>query len=291
LENLYKVFIFCLCALFFLGGCDTEEEVLPAYLYIPNADLSTNYVDFGSERAEISDVWVYVDDQIIGLFDLPALVPIVQTGEVTISLEAGVLENDFQSVRKNYPFFTFYNETTILTPLVTDTIVPVFNYDESTSVVFMNDFEDGNTMELREGAGASFITVSNNQTYEGARSGRVTLSGENSFYLVGAIDEFFLPQPISSNKLSYMELDYKNTAGFNLFLGGSEIINGQLTTFAELVLLFPPQPTWNKIYVNLSNTIRLHPEAQSFNIVFQASLPDSLNTAEYYFDNVKIMHE
>jgi len=293
LDKLYKVFACCLfvSVLVFFGSCNKEKGVSPAYLYIPSATLSTNYVDFGSDRAEITDVWIYVNDNVLGVFDLPALIPIIDTGMVKISMEAGVLENDFQSVRRPYPFFTFYNETIALSSLQTDTIVPVFNYKSDASLVFRNDFEGGNSLELREGFGSTYNLSSGNQAYEGARSGRVTLSGENAFFLLGAIDEFFLPQPISSTKLSYMELDYRNTSNFNLFLAGSEVINGQLVAFSELALSLPTQPDWNKIYINLSNAIRLHPNAQSFNIVFQANLTDSLGMAEYFFDNVKVIHE
>lgn len=286
----YGYFLCLLVGCLLLGSCDNEEEPIPAYLHIPKANLTTNYTQFGSADHQITDVWVYANEELLGLYDLPITFPVIAEGPTDFSFEAGILENGFLSVRRKYPFYSFAQANTTLTPQVVDTLVPQFTYKEEASLIINNDFEIGNDFEIKEG-NAFFQAISGGETYEGARSGYILLEGVESSFIAGAIDNFFLPQPGNQGNQSYLEINYKNDYTFNIFLTGTEVINGSTASFVEFLLTIPPVTDWNKLYVNLTDAVIAHPNAISYNFGIEATLNSTTSVGNFYYDNIKIIHQ
>ena len=53
-----------------LMSCEQETQEIPSYIKINEYSLYTT-ASQGSNSENISDIWVYADDQLIGTFELP----------------------------------------------------------------------------------------------------------------------------------------------------------------------------------------------------------------------------
>ena len=89
-------------SLLFLLSCEVinTEEDIPSIISIESIEVD------GNHSSNITDAWVYIDNEFQGVFPLPANFPVLKTGELEIIIEAGIKKNGISSSRENYPFFT-----------------------------------------------------------------------------------------------------------------------------------------------------------------------------------------
>ncbi len=81
------------------------DQTIPAYLKIDTVLLKTYYPEQGSNSNAIKDVWVYVNDQQIGAFELPAMFPVLAMGNQKLEIRPGIKVNGISSTRAPYPFY------------------------------------------------------------------------------------------------------------------------------------------------------------------------------------------
>ncbi|NTV84545.1 MAG: hypothetical protein HGA23_09650, partial [Bacteroidales bacterium] len=65
-----------------ISGCDKFEggQTVPSYLKIDSIGFVTDNDLQGTNSQKITDVWVYVDDDLIGGFEMPATIPVLAEG-------------------------------------------------------------------------------------------------------------------------------------------------------------------------------------------------------------------
>ena len=69
-----------------LSSCQKEDTVdIPTYLKIDNIVL-----DEGNTTSIITDAWVYVNDQLQGVYELPAKFPVLEEDIQTVRIKAGI---------------------------------------------------------------------------------------------------------------------------------------------------------------------------------------------------------
>lgn len=120
-------------------------EETPAFIYIEDIELrSTNPGQHGSITENITDAWVFIDNDIIGTYELPARVPILETGSHNLKIFPGIKKNGIASTRAVYPMFTWYENDTSFQLYRDSTlhIDPWVSYRESNTYVWKEDFED-----------------------------------------------------------------------------------------------------------------------------------------------------
>ena len=79
-----KIFFFLLFFTTLLFSCNKfdGDQTIPAYIHIEKITLADNpIISEGSLSNRITDAWVYVDDELIGAFELPATFPVLKKGE------------------------------------------------------------------------------------------------------------------------------------------------------------------------------------------------------------------
>lgn len=276
-------------------------QSVPAYIHIDTCYLSSSYYTTGANTHAICDVWVYVDDQTLGCFELPATVPILESGKHKISLRAGIKVNGIGATRSWYPFFK--TKEYIDFKLVEDsiqTITPTFEYYDANTVhvAWLEDFEnaavslqptsdsDTNIMRTND---PSEAYVSNFSTY----SGKVILpGGEYTNCTLASFNEFTnLP---TTGAACMLEMDYK--ASFDsLTVGVIYCTNNTVTQWPLLNLAATdtvnavPANKWRKIYVNIGPVVVANPGADYFKIFL--SHTNSTNKTQYfYLDNLKLLY-
>lgn len=143
-----KTLLFSLLGLIFIpfNSCELidEPEQIPAYIQIDTMHVNANYNDEGTESHNIKDAWLFVNNQLIGPFELPMKAPVLEEGEQTVEIFAGIDDNGVISLPEVYPFYNRYkiNKTLIAGEAIT--IEPNIVYDEDTKFAFIEDFELGN---------------------------------------------------------------------------------------------------------------------------------------------------
>ena len=252
-------------------SCQKENNTgIPAYIKIDEINLTNT-----NTTENITDAWVYINDQTQGVYELPANFPVLETGKHKIRVKAGIKDNGIASTRIPYPFYTSYIEEEI--ELIEDqeiTLIPTVNY--------LNDLTI-----LTQGNGITINKTNNSDT------SMVIFEEDN--YNAGFLDGSLITFEISTNELEdlpqagapvYLELDYKcNTE----FLVGV-YINYNPTVIQKEILRVNPRENWNKIYVNLTSVISEGVNAPSFSIFIGMKRDTSLDINNIYFKNFKIIY-
>jgi hypothetical protein len=262
----------------------TTTELNPAYVYIEEVKVASNS-NQGANTHKITTIWAFVGNDPLGVFELPALIPVLEEGEGILTLQAGINNNGVSSDRVIYPFY----ESAILTlnfkPLEIDTIVPTFNYSNKANFAFISDFDAfGNFFE-----GDIGITTIDSEVLSGSRSGKTELTSTKNNFLIKNNNSHTLP--VTSQQAVYLEIDYKCTHPFEVFIEASDNTGGE--PIGSFLLFIAARDDWNKIYIDLTNTIaalKLQDKNQ-FRILFDGNLNDGESSGTFFWDNIKLIYQ
>lgn len=264
--------IFALFISVLFASC-SKSDAVPAYVYIPDIRVATNYGTQGSESDNISDVWLYTELNLQGIYKLPALVPVLKEGPTRLTFAGGIMLNGISNTRAVYPY---YADTTIevdLVPTETDTILPVIGYKNATQFLFKEDFENGN----------DFLNLERSQedVFEGTASGKVVPNSDR-YITVESINFYDIDNYTAT---VFVELDYKSshvmTAGMEV-----EYADGAVNVFK---LDISPKDEWSKIYINFTPEIN-NTLATSVKIFFDVNATGDSEPINVYMDNVKLLY-
>lgn len=273
-----------------LEGCYKfeGEQTIPAYLKIDTVLLRTYYPDQGASSNAIKDVWVYVDDQQIGAFELPAMFPVLATGNQKLEIRPGIKVNGISSTRAPYPFYKpiLYGDF-LFTP---DSIITVNNptteYYSNVSFVWMEDFENaGISLTESSGSDTSIVRfqIQNNLDVESRYSGLISLNTSARVYSATSSNSYPIPNQGSPTLL---EVDFKT----DNFINVGVIIQENSSYIKIPLVILNHSDAWNKIYVNLGPNLSLHPQATDFKVFFESVLENDLSSASIYLDNIKLIN-
>ncbi|MFM9948591.1 MAG: hypothetical protein ACKV1O_11690 [Saprospiraceae bacterium] len=278
------------------SGCDliNPDEETPAYLYVTGFELTTDAALEGSNSHKITDVWLSVDGNFLGVYSLPALIPVLETGQHVLTLDAGMKDNGINATPEIYPFYESYEITVDLKANETDTIRPATQYRANTKFAFIEPFETAQHQfrDVRRPEGATGLQISMEDVFEGQSSALITLDTAKQFLELATINEY--RDLLKTGAYVYLEVNYKSEVpvifGVIGHLDGGGI-GGTSTLFDPGFL---PKDEWNKIYFNLTEMI-FDGDFDSYQIVFQAFIPSendkpTLNNAKVWLDNIKLVH-
>lgn len=289
MRAIYKIIY--LFVLLKLTACDVinPAEEIPAYIYVNDFQLNTSAVQ-GTNSSKISDVWITVDNEILGVFPLPALIPILKNGEQTITLEAGIKDNGINATGKIYPFYTSFETKVTLQVNEVDTLRPSIGYQRETRFAFIENFEQGNAIfqNLITGNEVNKIQITKENAFEG-NSGLITLDKTNPIVVLGTMNPY--PELTKRSVNVYVEMNYKSDAAVVFgVIGYKNGVKGE--TLYEPG--FVARADWNKIYFNFSTLVN-NANYDAYQIVLQSVLPSQNNVftkdkANIWLDNIKLVH-
>ncbi len=283
----FSLILFCCGVLLSFSACD-QEEPIPAYLHIDTAYLNTQFMEEGSASHKIRNAWVFVNDQSVGAYELPAVLPILADGSTKISVQAGIANNGIFSTRKVYPFYSNASTIMSVTPGEDVNYSPTFAYQSETIFEMVADFDFANVFEETSGRATLQMVNAPDLVFEGERSAHIELHETDTLFSIQSLDLYRLPTTINFD--SYLELDYRCTAPFDVYLEAytptsSAGIQSRLLTINK-------KENWNKIYIDLNQTVQAFGSENYnfFRVVFKGVLPANQTQALYYWDNVKLLH-
>lgn len=270
-----------------VSGCkkDKLEASIPGYVFIDSIQLQTDEINQGSGRSAFTDAWVFVDNEPLGVFPLPATVPVINPGTRKISVRAGITENGIDALRSAYPKLVPFDTTFELKMNASSVIRPRVRYLNSTRFVQLENFDGGSvSLEniLTNGAPIRISSAAETNLLDGA-AGVINLDGSQSAFQIATNDTFMLPTAVAS----YIEMNYRCDIEFTVSVlvnspGGSVTVNSLVT--------LRPTATWKKVYINISDLGGIQTNATGYKLLLVGIKPSTLSQASVYLDNIKVLY-
>jgi hypothetical protein len=278
------IFLF-LFGIFLFQSCkkiDVNEGV-PSYISIPSIKVDSIQSGVGSNSNKITDAWIYFDNDLQGIYPLPATFPVLKEGEQNISIKAGIKNNGIAATRANYPFYDYFNAEITLTKdstLLLDSIVVSYTDNLNFHII---DFETG-SKEFEETSSSDTTFFIANDTLFVGNFGGVHLASPHLTFEI-ATEKIQLPKvgtPV------YVELNYKCNTAFQV---GVFANYNQAPVIIQSILTINPKLEWNKIYIDLTSAIINTQNADSHKVFISMKRDINSNEiAELYIDNFKIVY-
>lgn len=278
------------------SSCDKFEgdQTIPSYIRVDSFHLEANHLlELGVMTHAITDVWVYVDDQIIGAFELPAeRIPILEKGVHKLTLIAGIKYSSMSGTRGPYPFFEPFIDTSF--NLSIDSILkvnPTTTYYNSTYVAWYEDFEDETvSMEPSTDSDSALIlhAFDNGLPLYGSYCGEGALAGTMTLLEVATYNEDVtgIELPKTSAPV-FLEMEYQTN--YSLVVGLFIIDENVQIIRHPILILNPSGGEWKKVYVNLTPTVSDSYYAEYFNVFFRIDRQNTSDTAKFLVDNLKLI--
>ncbi len=268
------------------SSCDTSEAERPAFIRIDTIAVdSTSFDSTGSVSHAIRFAWVYVEDNLIGVHELPAVVPVLAEGTQEITVFAGVSENGIGTQASRYPFYAFWQKNDTLVKEDTLLLEPRVRYQKGLKVPLNVTFDNSQVPEISlgvvDGNGFYNIDLNPQEAFEG--------SGSLELYLPPGASHMVLETssiPVPTGKAGYfIEFNYRNNCDFLIGLraGGTN----QTTSLIGI----RPRTNYNKIYVNITQPVdQLSGLSESVHIYFRMDQDTSVQDQIVRIDNLKVLY-
>lgn len=293
MKNIYRLLVVLfVTGLLVISSCNKEEPI-PTYIHVDGFTLVQNPLGFagnsdnvaqdeGTLSHKISDVWFYVDDQLVGCFELPCTFPVLAgDGTHKVKMRAGIKVNGIAATRAPYPFYKIYEQDVNFQSGTKITLSPTTMYVDYANFVFMEDFEEtGMKIDTTPATEAKLVkTSAAGQVFEGNFSGYMDLDdGETIFECISS-DYYALPKSGSS---IFLEFNYKTDHIFTV----STIAISPFA--AEAVLNLNKNDNWNKAYLFLTPNVTPG-SAINYYITMFMNAPGADSVA-FLIDNIKIVY-
>ena len=287
-RKLLHILVFSLFLLLLLAQTSCEkfsgDQTIPAYLKIDSISLSTDYPTQGSASNSIVDAWVYIDGELIGVFQLPAKFPVLKHGTHTLQVLPGVKKDGIATTRINYPFYQIPSKTINLVPDSTlDVGILKATYSSKTKFVWMEDF-DNSAISLDTTSSATMhihlTTPTGDSTFERYHSAIIDLDTVGSTFEAASHSTFPIP-----NSAVYLEMNFN----VNTYLEvGVYVTSYGIINQIPIVILNPTNNKWKKIYVDLTDILNTYSGSTAYRVYFY--LKNS--TGDHYrilLDNIKVL--
>jgi len=247
----------------------------------------------GELTHSFTDAWVYVNDELIGVFQVSDTlkIPVLKSGAVNIKIYPAIRNNGVSATKKIYPFVERYEINTTLVQNQTIQINPVTRY--SSMVRFaIEDFEDPAIKIVNDLNSATQMAQGNDPAILqwGNFYGFVNLNETDSTWIAYTNFESVNEANLPRGKEVYLEIDYYNTNNVVtglLWISSSSIKNN---TNYQLNDQNPSTVKWKKIYIDLKELISNSPAGTYFEQSFQAILDEGDTEGLIVIDNIKVVH-
>jgi hypothetical protein len=279
-----RPFAFASLCLLLLSACK-KDGAIPAYVHlnVPVVEDANGHL----VSSKITDLWVYLNDQPVGVWESGRRVPLIGAGPATLKVIAGVRNNGATNDRIQYPFYATWQQTVDLVPEQTLDLTPVFHYYDDV-YFWLADFETGNRFDTTD-CTATLVLVPSDSTLvgQGSHNGLITLDSEHPLYNgVSSGDPFYVTGPTA-----FLEMDYRSDTRIEVGVRYTKAGTLYQVTYAYAA------PTgisggvlpWNKIYIDLATPWGAASGAVDKRFYIRAKLENGATTGEVQVDNIKLV--
>jgi len=289
--------LFLFGLIFLLSSCVKNNDD-PSWIEISEWQLIKNpneQYPSGVLTSNLTDAWVYVNNEIVGVFELPCKIPVLVNGNAEIKVYPAIKNNGISATKKIYPFMEAFTVNTTLVKNEVFHIDPITQYYETTRFTFEN-FEDP-TAKLEDGPTSpanwqlSYDASILDPAINGTKFCKIVLSSSAESWVASTtFNNGALNMPLPSGKEVYLEIDYYNT---NRVTSGLLGIGSNGITDNPNVQMNPQDPSsvkWKKIYIELREVVSGMTNADYFEFSFQALIDDGDTDGIICIDNIKAVY-
>ncbi len=256
-------------------------EKIPTYIHIDsfkfvNPDPSVT----GTGMQSINSAWVYLDGANIGVFELPADIPLLVSGTKEVQIGPAVNNQGFSDYKILYPFFSFYNYQLAEQPGKIVTVHPETKYVEGLKF-WDEDFESGSQFTRLAGDTSIRRVTGADSVLEGGGAGCVELLSGNYVYA-----EFIAPLNIKPGTKCFLEISYKGTLSFT---AGILAFVNNTNDYAYLAGVNAKSDKWGKIYIDLLSFTTKYPNASGWGVIIKSTLNEGQTDGYLLLDNIKVI--
>lgn len=283
IKSIYIVF----AIIVFFTSCKwlNGKEGVPAYLDLQKVKVDGTSKDVSSSH-NIVDAWVSSSQQILGIYEIPSLIPVLEYGDVTIVTAAGIYVDGQTSSKQEYFFYKEEVDTLRLSEGEMYDFSPTFKYRDQTifSERGSDDFESS-VLKYKSNEGTAIaVESSSDLAFEGRTAyvynklgdlNRIGILSKNPF----EIDNDKVNAPV------FLEMDYRCSDTLTV---GIEYIFGNNVYEENEVVLFPTKGAWKHIYADLTDHVNILSNSVLFRIFMRS---DNTVKGDYIgIDNVKLVY-
>src|SRR5689334_23258519 len=104
-------YVYLPAALLLMAYCNliNPDEPVPVVVACDTIGFHVTNASQGTNSSSITDMWLFVDGNLLGAFELPAHIPVLAEGSHTLTIRPGILINGIKGSRGPYPFYTSYD--------------------------------------------------------------------------------------------------------------------------------------------------------------------------------------
>lgn len=284
--NTIKYLLIASVNLVLFSSCNSwdKAEPTPSFIYVPEVKLA-NKPAFGTLKQDFTESYIYLDGQLLGVYPIPGMVPILSTGSHTLTVFGGIHNYGIKSQPQPYPLLDKVEIPVNLVSGKIDTLTPVVKYRDDITAAINESFEGGNTI-LSATLKGKGILLTTQDAFEGKQCGLFQLDTLSPLIEVGSVD---LNLPNDGTRI-YIELHYKNEVDFLVGIKGYNSTD-QLSTY---IVGLRPSTEWKKVYIDITDYITAS-EYTNHKIILETGLPFSGTTltrdkANVLIDNLKVLY-
>jgi hypothetical protein len=280
--NKFLLYIFIFVAILSLSllstGCN-DAATTPSFVRIDTIIVdSTNYNYTGPVAPKVEFAWVYLDDNLQGVYKLPCKFPVIGEGVHKLTIYGGVYEFGNSTTATRYIFYEpwIVNDTLV----VEDTLVlqPHVHYLDSTAVFPIKMDFDGVAGDFVYLSGSGFYSNSQSGGYPGNCLAMGMGPADTTSFFIETASSYYIPP----NQQGYfVELNYKCNCPFYFDIktdqGGRSIVG------------FNTKNEWNKAYINITYAIDVTP-GDNVKLVFKMFRDANIPNQEVLIDNIKLIY-
>lgn len=295
-KYLYKIIFFSIALLLVLlqGACNTfdKKEPIPSYIRITNIDLKVPSDNSqGSSSSNVTDAWVYINDNLQGVYPMPTKFPVLLSGSAKISVRSGIIQNGIDATRIDYPFYNAWDTTIELKEKEILSLKPRINgYRSGTVFHLIEDFEGiGLSLEKTSSSTNDIYKTSNSAVvFEGNNCGKFEILSGSVDVTVATTKLYNLPKQGAS---VFLELNYNTNQAMEV---GIMAQNGaQIKQSSVLGLRASTNEqgvnTWKKVYIDLTQAVSNETFSSGYKIYFYAKQAVGVSNPLFLIDNVKLI--
>jgi len=274
-----------------LWGCSLMDPAqdIPHYLIVSSLAFEPG-PDQGTASSNLTDLWVYSATDVIGVFPLPAVVPVLPSDApgTPVTLLAGIRENGISNSRAPYPFYTTVEHDVEGPPGGRDTLSPTIGLVDNVRLMPVEDFENSNVFNSLVGGAGIIRTGDAGAVYEGDKSGLIVVDADAPIVRVRTVEQEY---DLVSGVPIFMELDYHCDQSFALGVYGFR--DGNETKHLALIVNPTEEtgavPEWNKLYVDLGPAVTAQGVADHFEVYLECILEAGRDEGTVGIDNVRML--
>lgn len=275
------------------AGCDKSEGV-PAYLSIDSTSFTAG-VNQGNNYQQIDAVGVTVDGKVIGIFELPAKIPVFVAGKKKVSLLPYVRLN---GSRTKFTWYSTMNSVdtflTFTASRTTKFVNPTFTFRSTIKISWLEDFEDNNSTLIKanlppsDTAGIFKTDFDLNGRFKSKTLAYAVKLKTNDTLKVFDLTSFdrFNDFPAQVSDI-FFEIDLNTPIELEIALNRRK--PGQSFEYVPYLQINPTDGSWKRFYINLQYEIASQPKGTEYVILISGThAPDKKTDSEVLIDNIRL---